>query len=123
MFNKKEYIKKWRNTTKKGKEYRKRNKCSPKGRATNKRWRDKLKLETIQHYGGKCTCCGEDKLIFLTIDHINGGGNKHRRELNKKGQDFYSWLRLNNWLKGYRVLCHNCNFAHSALGYCPHKDK
>jgi hypothetical protein len=31
------------------------------------------------------------------------------------------WLRKNGFPKGFRVLCHNCNFAHGHYGYCPHK--
>ena len=29
----------------------------------------------------KCACCGEKELSFLTIDHINGKGNIHRKEM------------------------------------------
>jgi hypothetical protein len=30
-------------------------------------------------------------------------------------------LRQNSYPTGYRVLCHNCNFALGHYGYCPHK--
>src|SRR5215471_12298662 len=26
----------------------------------------------IKQYGGKCECCGEDELAFLSLDHIGG---------------------------------------------------
>ena len=70
-----------------------------------------LKLETICVYSNgtmKCVMCGEHKLPCLSIDHIYGGGNKHRRELRLAGVDFYRWLRKNEYPDGYRVLCANC---------------
>jgi hypothetical protein len=29
-------------------------------------------------YGGKCACCSETEFVFLSIDHIDGGGTQHR---------------------------------------------
>jgi hypothetical protein len=66
-----------------------------------------LKQEIIDTYGGHCVLCGEDKWEFLTIDHINGGGTKHRSQL-KNG--LYSWLKEQGYPKDeYRLLCANCN--------------
>lgn len=85
--------------------------------------RQKLKHNTMTHYGGKCACCGEDKIEFLAIDHINGGGNKHRKQEGMGGGYFtYKWLRDNNYPKDFRVLCHNCNQSIGNYGYCPHGD-
>lgn len=93
-----------------------------------KRWKEyakkyklDLKREVMDKYGGKCVCCGEKPLIFLTIDHIKGGGNKHRKELGRRG--IYSWLRTNNYPKGFQVLCWNCNAAKHILGKCIHQVK
>lgn len=72
----------------------------------------------IEHYGNECACCGEATYEFLAIDHINGGGAKHRRTL--KSRSIYEWLIANNLPEGFRVLCHNCNMAHGCYGYCPH---
>ena len=70
-------------------------------------------------YGGYvCACCGEREPIFLTIDHIDGGGIKHRREI---GTDFYRWLRVNKFPPGFRVLCMNCNWATRFKKTCPHQ--
>jgi hypothetical protein len=91
-------------------------------RANGKRLRDDLRATVFEHYGGaKCACCGESISIFLCIDHINGGGGRHRAFLKIRGGDhFYRWLRNNGYPAGYRVLCHNCNYAESRGG-CPHK--
>ena len=40
-----------------------------------------LREGVIKEYGKKCRCCGVIEIEFLTIDHINGGGNKHRKEI------------------------------------------
>ena len=75
-----------------------------------------------------CKCCGEKELIFLTIDHINGGGNKQRISLsgNKRyaGHGFYEWLIKNKYPEGFQILCMNCNFGkHRNGGICPHSLK
>ena len=82
----------------------------------------KLRKDVLFHYGGVCACCGESTYEFLSLDHIYGGGNKQKRELGKRGPNFYRWLKVNGYPEGYRVLCHNCNQALGAYGYCPHKE-
>jgi hypothetical protein len=77
----------------------------------------------LNHYGGKCACCGIDNYEFLAIDHIDGNGSQQRKELGDagRGQNFVSWLIRNDLPEGYQVLCHNCNFAKGAYGQCPHQ--
>jgi len=82
--------------------------------------RTKLKAEVITHYGGKCACCGEAELSFLCMDHIEGGGNKHRRE-EGKAKELTNWLKRNNYPEGFQVLCANCNLSKHLLGVCFHK--
>ena len=82
-----------------------------------------LKYEVLSHYSdGKleCACCKERNVEFLSIDHINGKGAEHRREIGGSSGTFYRWLKNNNYPSGFRVLCINCNFALGAYGYCPH---
>lgn len=86
----------------------------------NKKWRLKLRQEVIKAYGGVCQCCSESRIEFLAIDHIEGGGRKQRESIGGDAH-FYSWLRKNNFPPGYRVMCHNCNFAKGKYGYCPHE--
>jgi coproporphyrinogen III oxidase len=74
----------------------------------------------VDHYGGRCACCGEATREFLEIDHINGGGNKHRREIKCFGNKFYDWLIKNDFPEGFQVLCSNCNMSKGRYGYCPH---
>ena len=78
----------------------------------------------MEVYGRICACCGEDRPEFLTIDHIHGGGNRHRRELKRNGGvSFYCWLIQQGFPEGYRTLCMNCNFARGNYGYCPHEQE
>ena len=81
------------------------------------------KLKAFDIYGGRfCSCCGETEIDFLTIDHIFGGGTKHRHTITGNGNGLYNWLAKNNYPSGYRVLCRNCNWGvYKGNGICPHK--
>ena len=84
-------------------------------------WGERVK--SIEHYGGKCVCCGEKELKFLVLDHVNNDGAKQRKEMvSKNGWRFYRWLRLNNYPDRFKlqVLCANCNMAKAYFGGCPH---
>lgn len=94
--------------------------------------RRKCRDRILEHYGGKCTCCGEDEPCFLAIDHIDGGGNEHRRQLrNNPGHrcgssstQFARWIEANNYPDTLQILCHNCNMGkHLNNGICPHKGR
>lgn len=78
----------------------------------------------IKEYGGKCACCGENKIEFLVIDHINGHGEKHRSSLGcpTGGYPFYAKLKKMDYpfKDELRVLCSNCNSSLGYYGYCPH---
>lgn len=79
----------------------------------------RMRLEIIDHYGGACACCGETRYEFLTVDHVNNDGAKHRRET-KMGAGICYWLKKNNFPEGFQILCMNCNWAKSRYGECPH---
>lgn len=87
----------------------------------------KLRNEVYAAYGGKCACCGESNPLFLTIDHVNGGGIKHRKQLNSKGRNsvnrnFYLLVRNEGYPSDYQLLCFNCNMGRARNnGICPHK--
>ena len=78
-----------------------------------------LRQEVLDAYGRFCVCCGEDTEVFLVIDHVDGGGNAHRREIGSHG--LYYWLKRSGWPTGFQTLCHNCNHAKHVLGVCPHQ--
>jgi hypothetical protein len=92
-------------------------------RDAEKRLRLRDKLKVLNHYSGdppKCACCGETKLLFLTIDHMEHVGRKKREKISS-GSVFYRWLVRNNYPDGYQVLCFNCNCGRALNnGICPH---
>jgi len=75
----------------------------------------------LDAYGGQCVCCGETDEAFLGIDHINGGGNRHRAEIGGGGNGLYLWLGRHGYPAGFQVFCHNCNQAKSRPVGCPHQ--
>lgn len=80
-----------------------------------------LKAEVVAAYGGKCACCGEGQILFLQIDHINGGGKKDR-DAGLFSATWYRWLKNNGYPKDYQLLCANCNWGkHINGGVCPHR--
>lgn len=82
-----------------------------------------LRQQVVDAYGGRCTCCGEDRLVFLTIDHFNNdGAADRRRNPEVKGMDarFMRWLIEHSFPTSYQVLCANCNWAKYVLGKCHH---
>ena len=81
-----------------------------------KKAKEKLKLETFTEYcddGVRCKSCGKSDIEILTVDHIDGNGAEHRREIGLAGMggyNFYRWLKKNNYPDGFQILCFNCNF-------------
>lgn len=86
--------------------------------AKNKAYRDRIRATVLEHYQNMCACCADTHVEFLGIDHIEGGGNKHRKSL--RGTNFYKWLIEHKFPPGFQVLCHSCNMAKAFYGECPH---
>lgn len=79
-----------------------------------RQYTQRLKAEVLSHYSNgspMCVRCRIDDIDILTIDHINDGGNKHRKAISydRGGLAFYKWLRREGFPEGYQVLCYNCN--------------
>lgn len=83
------------------------------------RRRNDYRNQILEKLGGKCSCCSETTTVFLTIDHINGGGNAERMKVGKSR--YYKYIVMQGIPPDkYRILCYNCNAAYMILGYCPH---
>lgn len=88
-----------------------------------RRSRARTKAETIEKYGGRCFCCGEDRPGFLSIDHAKNDGAAHRKEMGG-GSEIWNWLRRNNYPQDgrFRLACFNCNLGRAFNGgVCPHE--
>lgn len=68
-------------------------------------------------YGGRCAVCAESALRVLTLDHINGDGAAHRRELRRKRKgtiqpyyEIYLLLKKGKQIDwDIQILCFNCH--------------
>jgi len=85
----------------------------------SKNYYRKIRKEVISHYGDKCICCGETTFEFLTIDHMDGDGNKHRIKVSTSALP--RWLKKNTYPPNFQILCYNCNNSKGIYGICPHK--
>lgn len=87
-------------------------------------YRKTVKDLVYKAYGGFiCNCCGKTEVTFLSIDHVNNDGNKHRKEIKGYGNALYAWIKRNNFPPGFQVLCFNCNHGRFLNGgLCPHKE-
>lgn len=75
-------------------------------------------------YGAFCSCCGESKEKFLSIDHIDNNGYEHRKEIGACGTALVKWAIKNGFPSSLRILCMNCNHGRSRNnGVCPHDQK
>lgn len=89
----------------------------------------KVREAVFAAYGGaECACCGENERKFLTLDHINNDGAKHRMKIAGKrtasGWTTYVHLYRQGFPAGYQILCMNCNFGKRMNhGVCPHKTR
>jgi len=80
-----------------------------KDRSNVKQNKSKIKEMVFSHYGNKCNICGENDIIFLTIDHLFGNGRRHRKSIGKNSSAFYYWIIKNNFPHEFQILCYNCN--------------
>ncbi len=85
----------------------------------NKKHNSLIKEKIFDHYGRICKCCGETEPEFLSIDHIDGGGRKHRKKIGSG--NFYRWIVKNNFPEDFQTLCFNCNCSKGFFGKCPHE--
>lgn len=100
--------------------------CQKGFEADKKRQKDaeiRRRDQVIKAYNSHCACCNENESRFLTVDHVNNDGDKHRREIgiSRGGDKFYSWIIKNNFPQFLQLLCWNCNMGKVFNdGICPH---
>ena len=68
------------------------------------------KTKALNLLGGPvCVECGCDELVFLEINHINGGGSAEWRARNMENSLHESLLTGRRTTEGLNVLCRVCN--------------
>jgi hypothetical protein len=90
-------------------------------RDVNRKARQKLKRKVIEAYGGKCSCCGETRIEFLTVEHVNHDGAAHRKLVGAGAGMYRDLLRRGCPKDGFTVFCWNCQMATRYGDECPHK--
>jgi len=86
-------------------------------RRQQQRWRNATRDAVFDHYGRVCACPGCGATDDLTIDHIAGGGTRHRQE--QAGMWLYRWIVVNGFPAGLQTMCRACNLAKSRNAACP----
>lgn len=116
-----------------GKAIRKRYRQTPQHKAAQLRYRARrlvlvsarnqaIKKQIFRHYcQGEPRCmgvgCEVTAIEVLQLDHINGGGNRHRKQTQNH---IYRWVLRNQFPAGFQVLCANCNRAkHYGISWIP----
>lgn len=77
-----------------------------------------LRNRVLDHYGGECECCGVKDREFLHLDHINGDGAHHRRNVSQAMLP--QWLISKNFPKDFQILCASCNLSKRTGRHCAH---
>ena len=81
----------------------------------NRAYRRGVKERIFAALGDACSLCGFSNLFALQIDHINGGGYKHRKSIGIT--NYYNDIlkRIQNGSTEFRILCANCNQIQAVL--------
>lgn len=71
-----------------------------------------LRIEAINHYGGRCARCGFSDHRALNFHHINGDGWKYRQDKTARSNGPL-WLKRNGYPPIIEILCANCHSIHT----------
>jgi predicted restriction endonuclease len=89
-------------------------------RASLKVYRQKLKKVVVAAYGGKCSCCGEDRIEFLTVEHQHHDGTAHRKRVGAGAGMYRDLIKRGFPQDGLTLFCWNCQMATRYGDECPH---
>jgi hypothetical protein len=79
-------------------------------RVKSKAERIRRRKELLAFLGGKCVRCGFSDWRALQIDHVDGHGKDHRRELGSKFSSQFRKEVMTDTTGKYQLLCANCNW-------------
>jgi hypothetical protein len=91
------------------------------GNCSVRRQYDRLRLDFLEAFGCKCSCCEESHPYFLTLEHVVP------RRYKKNGIEIprikvLRQAKAEGWDRTkYDCLCIACNFAKGLYGECPHR--
>lgn len=95
--------------------------CIPCTDLARKKRDQKVKQQVMDGYGGKCSCCGEDRLPFLTVEHTWHNGKADREAI--PSSMWYRYLLRSHLPQnlGLTIFCMNCQLATKNSSICPHQ--
>ena len=85
--------------------------CQVTARKQGRQYHERKWQKVLAGYGHVCTCCGETRRFFLTIDHVNNDGAQERRERGMNTARTLTEILRKNFPPNYQILCMNCNHA------------
>jgi hypothetical protein len=73
--------------------------------------RQELRKQVLLKLGNECIKCGNKDYRVLQVDHVDGNGNKERKEQGMGNGSTTKYLKriLDNTTNSYQLLCANCN--------------
>lgn len=92
--------------------------CQEASKIASSKYRNRIKHEVFKEYG-PCVCCGNDNIRVLTLDHINGGGNNHLKEIE---MPLVRWAHKNGCPDILQSLCASCHHIKTYYGQCLSSD-
>jgi hypothetical protein len=75
------------------------------------RMHDRLRLEFLDEFGCKCSCCGETHPYFLTLEHIESQHYKKNKIKTYRAAEIRKAKREGWDRTKWDCLCIACNFA------------
>ena len=88
--------------------------------ASKKHRAEVLWSQILDSYGPFCSCCGEIRRRFLTLEHVNQDGKAHRERRTGRYAIYLDVVNEGCPTDKYAILCLNCNWARR-FGPCPHE--
>ncbi len=77
----------------------------------SKQYKEAQRQRAFDILGDKCVFCGDTHRSALTIDHINGGGHRHRIAMRGNFGTLIKELERGEGVKRkFRILCMKCNW-------------
>lgn len=73
-----------------------------------KRYRQRWKERVLDALGHQCNRCGFSDERALQVDHINGGGARHKRTLGGDQIALYRYVMSHPY--EFQILCANCQW-------------
>lgn len=76
-----------------------------------------IRLEVLSHYSPtlSCSICKDSHYEFLALDHVDGTGATHRRNLGSN--TVLNDVKRQGFPLGFRVVCHNCNLKYGCRSF------